>query len=165
MKKLIVINGTMGIGKTTTCQALNKRLSRSVMLDGDWCWHMDPFIVNDETKDMVEGNIVHLINSYLACSHLDHIVFCWVIPYEKILDSLRARLIGDYELYFITLMSSEDALKSRLEKDVKVGKRSSDIIKRSIERLGLYENMSSTKIDVSQMSTDEIVYHIIKLVK
>ena len=44
MKKLILINGTMGAGKTTTCQELLKILQPSVFLDGDWCWKMHPFI-------------------------------------------------------------------------------------------------------------------------
>lgn len=35
MKKIIMIGGTMGVGKTTTSQLLKKKLNHSVMLDGD----------------------------------------------------------------------------------------------------------------------------------
>ena len=33
MKKLYLIGGTMGIGKTTTCQVLKTKLDKSVFLD------------------------------------------------------------------------------------------------------------------------------------
>ena len=47
MKHLYLIGGTMGVGKSTTCQIMKRKLNNSVFLDGDWCWDMDPFIVND----------------------------------------------------------------------------------------------------------------------
>lgn len=53
IKKLIIINGTMGVGKTATSKELNKKLNNSVWLDGYWCWMMNPFTVNDENKNMV----------------------------------------------------------------------------------------------------------------
>ncbi len=34
MKHIYVIGGTMGVGKTTTSQALKKKLNNSVFLDG-----------------------------------------------------------------------------------------------------------------------------------
>ena len=53
MKTIYLIGGTMGVGKTTTCQLLKKKLHNSVFLDGDWCWDADPFQVTEETKVMV----------------------------------------------------------------------------------------------------------------
>lgn len=75
MKKLYLIGGTMGIGKTTTCQVLKTKLDKSVFLDGDWCWDMHPFMVNEETKKLVLENICMLLNNDLKCSVFDHIIF------------------------------------------------------------------------------------------
>ena len=50
MKKLIIINGTPGVGKTTICKALNQNVENSVWLDGDWCWMINPFKVTEENK-------------------------------------------------------------------------------------------------------------------
>ena len=36
MKKLTMINGTMGVGKSTVCNKLLNMLSPSAYLDGDW---------------------------------------------------------------------------------------------------------------------------------
>jgi adenylate kinase family enzyme len=50
-KKLILIGGTMGVGKTTLGQYLvEQRLDHAVFLDGDWCWYMHPWVFNDENK-------------------------------------------------------------------------------------------------------------------
>ena len=58
----------MGAGKTTVCRALKSILDFSVFLDGDWCWDMNPFTVNTETKRVVMDNIVYVINNFIHCS-------------------------------------------------------------------------------------------------
>lgn len=68
MKHLILINGTMGVGKTATSKELCKILPQNVFLDGDWCWDSHPFIVTSEIKEMVTNNIIYLLNNFLACS-------------------------------------------------------------------------------------------------
>lgn len=45
MKTVYLIGGTMGVGKTTVCQCLKRKLENSVFLDGDWCWDSYPFQV------------------------------------------------------------------------------------------------------------------------
>lgn len=66
MKNLILINGTMGAGKTTVSRALQKILPDAVFLDGDWCWDADPFLVTEETKRMVMENITFLLAQFLG---------------------------------------------------------------------------------------------------
>ncbi len=63
-----MINGTMGVGKTVTSKKLQNKLPNCVFLDGDWCWDSSPFIVTEETKDMVIKNIVYLLNSFFDIS-------------------------------------------------------------------------------------------------
>ena len=50
MKNIFLIGGTMGVGKTTTCQIIKDKLNNSVFLDGDGRWDMYPFQVTEETK-------------------------------------------------------------------------------------------------------------------
>ena len=52
-KHCILINGTMGVGKTTVCKELMQLLPASVFLDGDWCWYSHPFTVTEQTKQVV----------------------------------------------------------------------------------------------------------------
>ena len=37
MKKLFIIGGPMGVGKTAICQNMKNKLDTCVFLDGDWC--------------------------------------------------------------------------------------------------------------------------------
>ena len=95
MKHLYIIGGTMGVGKTTVCRILKEKLEGSVFLDGDWCWDMHPFQVTEETKRMVQENIVFVLNNFLSCTAYDHVIFCWVLHQQNIIDDLLARLRTD----------------------------------------------------------------------
>jgi Predicted nucleotide kinase (related to CMP and AMP kinases) len=165
MKKLIIINGTMGVGKSTVSKKLKMMLSPSVFLDGDWCWDLNPFTVTEENKDMVTSNIDFLLRSFLSNSGIEYVIFCWVIHEEdiftQILEPLREL---DFELFKITLTCSENALRERLSKDVAAGIRENDILERSTERLPLYENMDTIKIDVSELSAESAAKRIYEIV-
>lgn len=153
MKNLIIVGGTMGVGKTAACRELQKILPRNVFLDGDWCWDMRPFVVTDETVKMVEGGIAHLLNSFLDCSEFENVIFCWVLHEQKILDDLIARLNrGGCTTHCFTLVSNKQALSERLSRDIARGKREPDIIERSAARIPLYDALDTVKIDVSTIS-------------
>ncbi len=165
MKRLIFINGTMGAGKTATCGELLQILDRSVFLDGDWCWTMHPFVVTDETKRMVQDNIVHLLRNFLACSEYETVIFCWVMQYESIMNDLLSKLRDlEFEFYRFTLTVSEKALTERIEKDVRNHVRTPDVLGRSLQRLPLYEKMDTVKIDVSSISARQAAERIAETV-
>jgi hypothetical protein len=50
---------------------------------------------------------------------------------------------------------SEQALISRITKDIKMGIRTEDVINRSVPRLKNYYQMDTNKIDVSNISAKE----------
>ena len=87
MKKLYMIGGTMGVGKTSVSQCLKRELPNAVFLDGDWCWDADPFLVTEETKEMVIDNICYLLNHFIQCSAYENIIFCWVMHEQSIIDT------------------------------------------------------------------------------
>lgn len=155
-KHLYVIGGTMGVGKTTVCNILKKKLKNSVFLDGDWCWNMEPFQVTEETKAMVMDNITHILNNFLACSAYDHVIFCWVLHEQEILDTLLSRLdCRNAEVHLYSLILDEKSLEKRLNKDICQGLRQKDILERSIERIPLYEKLNTKKIHVSRQTPEE----------
>lgn len=161
MKTLYLIGGTMGVGKTTVCQLLKKKLNNSVFLDGDWCWDAEPFVVTEETKEMVTDNICHLLNNFIHCSAYENIIFCWVMHEQTIIDGILARLdANDCAVNVISLVCSEEALRARLQKDINGGIRSEDIIERSVARIAFYDKLDTIKVDTSQKSLGEIVGEI-----
>ena len=95
MKQLTLIGGPMGVGKTAVCRRLMEQLAPAAFLDGDWCWCMSPFVVNDETKSMVKDNIVSVLNRYLQSPELDHVLVGWVLHQEDIIQEIISRLNTD----------------------------------------------------------------------
>lgn len=161
MKKLYFISGTMGVGKSTICNKLKQELPRCVFLDGDNCWNMHPFIVNQETIDMVLDNICHLLNNFLQCSIYDNVVFCWVMHKQEIIDSILNQInLENCKLINITLIADEKTIYKRLSKDIKDGIRTDDVINRSLERIPLYNRLDTIKINTINKSIDEIVLEI-----
>lgn len=164
MKKVYLIGGTMGAGKTATCQLLKKELDRSVFLDGDWCWDMHPFQVNEETKTMVLDNICHMLNNFIHCQSFDHIIFCWVMHEQAIIDEIIQHLdIKDCQVYPISLVLDEESLRKRLQKDVDNHIREQSVIERSVQRIPLYQRLHTVKIDVSHCTIQETVKKIKEL--
>lgn len=165
MKKLIMIGGTMGIGKTTVSQKLKYTLDKSVFLDGDWCWDMHPFIVNEETKGMVMNNIVYQLNQFINCSSIENIIFCWVMHEQTIIDDILSRLnVTDCQVYCLSLVCQPSVFKARIQKDIDLGIRKQDVLEKSLERLKMYDRLKTIKIDVSQLSVTDVVKSISHLI-
>ena len=164
MKKIYLIGGTMGVGKTTVCQHFKMKLSNSVFLDGDWCWDMHPFQVTEETKKMVLQNICFLLNQFIHCSVYENIIFCWVMHEQSIIDTILASIDKrNCEVKIVSLVCNEQTLRNRLEKDIDKGLRSEDVIARSISRIPYYESLNTIKIDTSSKNIVEIVFEIADL--
>ena len=164
MKRLYIIGGTMGVGKTTVGQQLKKDIPNSDFLDGDWCWDADPFQVTEETKTLVQDNICHMLNNFLQCSVYETVIFCWVMHEQEIIDSIIAQLkLDNCEVKCISLIADEDNLQRRLTRDVQKGIRKEDVIARSIARIPLYQKLDTVKVDTNNKTIAEIVAEIAQL--
>ncbi len=151
----------MGVGKTTICQQLKSELSNSVFLDGDWCWDASPFHVTEEKKVMVVDNICHLLNNFLHCSAYDNVIFCWVMHQQAIIDSIIQELdLANCDVKVISLMTDTKCLEERLMNDIEKGIRSADVLSRSMERIPLYQELNTIKIDTCNKSVQTIVDEI-----
>lgn len=158
-KKLIVINGTMGVGKSTISTALKNELENSVMLDGDWCWMMNPWNITEENKKMVEQNIIFLLNSFLNNPLFQYVIFTWVLHKEEILNSILEKINDDnFKLYFYSLMCN----KNELIKRMKNNNRTEINIENAVERIPLYLAQKSIKIDTTNKDIMTIVKEIKK---
>lgn len=165
MKQLTLIGGPMGVGKTAVCNKLMERLAPAAFLDGDWCWHMSPFVVNDETRAMVKDNIVSVLNRYLQSPELEHVIFGWVMHQADIVDELTSRLNSyGVKVNVVTLMCDKNTLRARLEKDVQAGLRQVDVIDRALDRLACCEKLPYTKVWTDGLNIEEVTDLIIEMI-
>ena len=156
MKNLIFINGVMGVGKTTTCKILLELLPKCVFLDGDWCWYANPWKVTIETETMAMRNMSYVLNSYLECSEYDNIIFGWVLHKEGMTENVLSMLKEtQYNLTRFSLLCSESALISRLQKDVDNGVRKNVSWDHALQTRTNFDSMDTIKIDVNNITAEQ----------
>ena len=161
-KKLVIVNGTMGAGKTTVCNCLKQRLQPCFFLDGDWCWDMAPFTVSEENKKMVIDNIVYLLNSFLANPFSRTVLFCWVLPDETIIDKITDRLTGTpFSIIRVSLFCSPEILVQRLKQRENVKKENID---QSLAYLPKYQDMNTIKINTDHLNAEQTAEQIHQII-
>lgn len=154
MKHIYLIGGPMGIGKSTICNQLNKELNHSIFLDGDWCWNMDPFVVNQDTKNMVLDNITHCLNNFIHTPDIENIIFCWVMHEQKIIDEIIHKLdTKDMKIHSISLVCEKEELIKRMLVD----RRDDQTIQKSLAYLELYKDLDTLKIDVTTLDVQSTI--------
>lgn len=154
MKHVYLIGGPMGIGKSTICNQLNQDLDHSVFLDGDWCWNMDPFIVNQDTKNMVLDNITHCLNNFIHTPGIENIIFCWVMHKQDIIDQIIQKLDTEgVDIHLISLICEEEELIKRML----INRRDNQTIRKSLQYLELYKDLDTQKIDVTTLDVQKTI--------
>lgn len=116
--KVIIINGPMGVGKTTIGTYIADHLPGTALIDGDWCMDIHPFIGNSDTKAMAVDNILHLIGNYQKCTYCRMVVMVWLMddPWviKAIMDGLSALRA---QVKSVTLVCDRDVLARRWNND------------------------------------------------
>lgn len=154
MKHVYLIGGPMGIGKSTICNQLNQDLDHSVFLDGDWCWNMDPFVVNQDTKNMVLDNITHCLNNFIHTPGIENIIFCWVMHKQDIIDQIIQKLDTEgVDIHLISLICEKEELIKRMLID----RRDNQTIRKSLQYLELYKDLDTQKIDVTTLDVQNSI--------
>ena len=154
MKHVYLIGGPMGIGKSTICNQLNQDLDHSVFLDGDWCWNMDPFIVNQDTKNMVLDNITHCLNNFIHTPGIENIIFCWVMHKQDIINQIIQKLDTEgVDIHLISLICEKEELIKRMLID----RRDNQTIRKSLQYLELYKDLDTKKIDVTTLDVQKTI--------
>jgi predicted ABC-type ATPase len=157
MQKLIIINGTMGIGKTTIARLVFTQLPNSAYLCGDAVWQINPFEVNDKTRALVEQNLAFVLRSYLVAGY-EYVMLDWVMHQQSIIDAILAPLNDrSFELQVFTLVADEEVAVERcLARDG--GQRNPEGV---LSRLRQSRELDSIKIDTSRITPEEAAGQIL----
>jgi broad-specificity NMP kinase len=159
--KVIILNGPMGVGKTTVGKYIAETNKGTAFIDGDWCLDIHPFVGNRETKTMAIDNILHMIDNYRKCSVCRMIVLVWLMDnqwvYQSIIEGISKLQI---EIKSVTLMCDKETLIKRWKNDKNCEWRTDEWLEVSLKSLPYFLSMENS-IDTSGLSIEEIADRIL----
>lgn len=167
MKKIILILGPNGVGKSSTAKTLLSMVVNSAYIDADYCRAINPFQFTTETKKVVMENIYCLIRNYLKCIGIKTVIFPYSFHGERkeIWDNVVKRLNEDNLEYEICLL----VLKCSREENIrraKLDNRDEARIERGMQNTyDFYDDIKYPVIDTTNMNESEVAEKIVKLYK
>ncbi|MCR5251533.1 MAG: AAA family ATPase [Lachnospiraceae bacterium] len=158
--KVIILNGPMGIGKTTVGTCIADKHPGTAFIDGDWCMDIHPFVGNRETKEMAVDNILHMMQNYRDCAQCNMIVLSWLMDDAWVREKLSAgiRELG-LEMKSATLICEEEKLRERWKADQDCPWRTEEWLEVSIRSLAGFSQADDC-IDTGCSSVEEIADRI-----
>ncbi len=161
--RVIIINGPMGVGKTTVGKYIAENYSGTAFIDGDWCFDLHPFVGNHETKTMAIDNILHMIDNYQKCSVCKMIVLVWLMDeqwvYQEIVDGISDMGL---EAQSVVLTCDKNNLISRWENDKTCEWRTQEWLEVSLQSLLFFSSLKNS-IDTSGLTVDrtaDLIMHL-----
>ena len=160
--KVIILNGPMGVGKSTVGKYIADSNAGTAFIDGDWCLDLHPFVGNRETKAMAIDNILHMIDNYRKCSVCQMIVLVWLMDdawvRQRIMDGIASM---ELEGKYVTLICDKNELIRRWNNDDKCEWRTGEWLAVSLNSLPQFSNMENV-IDTTGLSVPQIAERITK---
>lgn len=160
--RVIMINGPMGVGKTTIGKCIAQKYAGTAFIDGDWCMDIHPFVGNRETKTMAIDNILHMIGNYRKCSICKMIVVVWVMDdqwvHQKIADGIAEMGL---EIKSVVLVCDQKSLIDRWENDKICEWRTQEWLEASLKSLAFFSSLENV-LDTSSRTVDQIVGRIMR---
>ena len=146
--KVIVINGPMGVGKTTAGRYIAGQVPGTAFIDGDWCMDLHPFVGNRETRAMAADSILHMVGNYLKCSACGMVVLVWLMDDPQVLRRITEGISAlGAEVKSVTLVCGREALVRRWKNDRDCAWRTDewlDASLRSLEQFAAMDNVIDT---------------------
>lgn len=165
-KKLIVIIGPNGVGKSSTGKEFIRRYPNGAFVDSDWCRAINPFPFTEGTRKAVMENIFCLIRNYLQCEDIDYVIFTYGFHgerkaiFDEVLRGLEKENIK-FGLYIIILRCSFEENVRRMELDGREENR----IKRGMDNtFHFYDEYDDPIIDTTELKLGQVADSIAKLV-
>ena len=154
--KVIILNGPMGVGKTTVGKYIADHHPGTAFIDGDWCLDIHPFVGNQETKAMAVDNILHMIGNYQKCSVCSMVVLVWLMDEPWVIQKITQGLSAmQAEVKNVTLVCSRENLITRWKDDHACEWRTDEWLNVSLKSLPGFASMDNT-IDTSGLHVEQV---------
>ncbi len=160
--KVIVLNGPMGVGKTTVGKYIADRNPGTAFIDGDWCMDIHPFVGNAETKAMAVDNILHMIRNYRECSACSMVVLVWLMDDPWVIRRITEGLSAlRAEVKSVTLVCDRETLIRRWENDRNCEWRTDEWLDVSLKSLPGFAAMDNAT-DTSGLSAEQVADLVVR---
>ena len=154
--KIIILNGPMGVGKTTVGKYIAEQNPGTAFIDGDWCMDIHPFVGNRETKAMAVDNILHMIRNYQKCSECRMVVLVWLMDDPWVLQRITDGLHSMHaELKSVTLICDRESLIRRWKNDRECEWRTDHWLEISLKSLPFFASLDNT-VDTGALPAERI---------
>lgn len=162
MKKLIVILGANGVGKSTAAAELMRMLPNSAFIDSDSLRMMNPAGNSEALIHIQKLNIFDVMSNYFSSDMIKYVIF----PYgvhghrKQLLEEIVRGIVGkfDVETCTVVLTCSEEENIRRMKLD----SRDNERIKRALEfSRPEYNDIEQLKIDTTSLTPKETACAII----
>lgn len=159
MKKLILICGANGVGKSTASKALLDSLPRSAYIDSEYCCAINPFQLTAETIQLFKSNIAALMVNAFRCEEIDTVIFPYSFHgqrqeiFQHVQDELHRQNVS-YEWCPVILECELQENIARMRKDQRDAAR----IERAITHSrSVYDHLDYPRIDTTGLSVSETI--------
>ncbi len=85
---IVIINGSVGVGKTSVSRELQEKFNKSIMLDGDYIGAVRPFEIYDQSRiNYLYKTLQHLIEFHIS-NGFEHFIINYVFESNSSLSNL-----------------------------------------------------------------------------
>ncbi|MDA3901426.1 MAG: zeta toxin family protein [Spirochaetes bacterium] len=152
---VIILNGSVGCGKTSVAWELQQKFDKAVMLDGDYIGAVHPFKIYDEKRiEYLYDTIMNLVNFHKSNGYNDFVIN-YVFEASHSLTSLVNRLQNEGETvccYRITCSAEEQKKRIAARNTIQVEWE----LKRCLELNAIQEQAAKTGFIGKKIVTDNL---------
>lgn len=161
MKTVYILNGPLGVLKEEVCLIMKMKLIASVYFNLDNLWQTNPFILNDETKNMLIDNASYIINNYLKSDFYQNIIISCSLPDKMLINKLEAKLLKA-KIVKVILIRDEKLINKEVEKLLSKNLVDYDFLAYVNNDLDKYQNLAGNKLEFKKFN-DDLIKEVIEL--
>ena len=157
---IVIINGSLGVGKTSVADAIHQRFTKSIHLDGDAIGDEHPFEIYDQNRiDRLYRALALLVDFYRREGYQDFIinyVFESAQSLEDLLGLLRP-LDEHIHCYWLTCSREEQAKRIRGRNRQELEWELQRFVElQNIQAEAAQKGFIGQQVDTSRLSTEQV---------
>lgn len=166
MKKLVLICGANGIGKSTASKALLSVLQKSAYVESDFCRMTNPDDFRPALLQMQFQNLCALIGNALACPEIESVIFPYGLHghrkelFERLWEEIKREFPDTCLVPLLLTCSPEENVRR-----AKADGRDLERIERGMKNSGnVYDLVDWPRIDVTELTPDETAQAMLRVI-